>query len=259
MRHGRSSDQRGMSRAGLIFGIVLIIGFGALGWWALTGEDAPKPSPKSPISRAAQQAIDSAKCSYADTDLCKFFAGYRAQSSYTVTTTAETQGQRTNTILKKQNKDTYYLRSEAGSASEVINIGDTRYTKTGDGTWQKQTVPPGQAATYAASADIQLTEPQDAKDANVSYKKIGTTACGSQTCLKYQIATLTDAQTQTYVWFDKDNYQLRRIESSGPSGSKQIIYSLASANIAVPSPLTTSAAVLSATGDATLPRTGDEY
>jgi outer membrane lipoprotein-sorting protein len=79
----------------------------------------------------------------------------------------------------------------------------------------------------------------------ITYKNLGTEACGNLTCYKYQVTTATAAGAKQYVWFDTTSYQLRRWQYSDSStGTTDMAISYQPVTISQPSPVQP----LSATG-----------
>jgi outer membrane lipoprotein-sorting protein len=74
--------------------------------------------------------------------------------------------------------------------------------------------------------------------AGVSFKYIGTEACGSLTCYKYQVTDSTTPSATQYVWFDNSSYKLRQWQYSDGSGNTtDMTVTYATVNITKPSPV----------------------
>lgn len=260
MKQYNTQDQRGISRVGLVIVIAVLLIAGLLIWQRVRTNN----NKDNQAATATQQAARDARCDYTDTDLCKFFAVRRAVKDYSLRSTSETNGQRSNIHVRYDGNDKFHMKVTGANPTETISIDNTLYTKGTDNTWVKQTVSNAEARKTTESIDPQLPEAvKDADATKVSYKASGTEKCGEQTCLKYQVINPATASTTTYIWFDNQDYQLRRLQSTATGGRFDTTYSYEAITIAAPTP-TRDAAPATATnsnvqGDATtLPKTGDD-
>lgn len=235
-------DQRGIAHiVEIIIIAVIILGVGGFIAWRML---STQPSNDSAANSQLQQAIANAKCEYDDKDLCKFMSSYKINVDYKVVSTL-VSGDSTTTMTMEsadQGKRTHQTSSFNGKPYETIVIGDVTYTKDfNDGKWWKQTkttaqTDPAPPVTEDFAPDF--TDPNELNNegVKVEYKKIGTEACGDKTCFKYQIVdpSVTD-QTQ-YLWFDNQDYQLRRMLTTAPDSSSDFSFSYENVTITEPSP-----------------------
>jgi hypothetical protein len=228
----KRSDQRGIA---VIFEVVavavvlLVIGIVASKvYQARTG--------KSLINSVvpAKYTLNS-KCDYNDPDLCKWlnntdqFTNFKSTSTYTILGKAQTS---TTTV----DGDKYQsATSEDGKEnSNFILIGDTTYTKDyTDNKWFKETTKPDAKQEDLKSTDDLKNSVNDAKPDKLAYKKVGKEACGKLNCFKY---TLTEAGANTTVWFDDNEYKLRKMESGVAGQTFTVEYSYDNTSISAPSP-----------------------
>lgn len=228
-------DQRGVGHLGLILAVVVVLAIGGVGYFVFNKN---KDGGLSADQKALQDAIKNAKCDYDDKDLCKFFTSYKVQKYYTVNTTNESDGEKTTMLLKSEGTDKSYFKMDGSTPYEVITIGKTTYTKAADGTWWKQTLPNNTASNLEDGAKTTFTEPESTDTASkTTYKKIGKEACGNLTCFKYQEIDPSDTATTTYLWFDDNDYQLRRTSSEGNGSKSDATYSYDKVSITEPTPV----------------------
>jgi hypothetical protein len=76
-----------------------------------------------------------------------------------------------------------------------------------------------------------------AKDYNFS--KVGTAACGGQSCMEYSVLVVAKPSITQHVFFDTSNHQLMEWEYSDAStgGSVNATFTYGPVNIAKPSPV----------------------
>jgi hypothetical protein len=228
-----SRNQGGFGYLGILITIVVVLGLAGTGWWV----SQRNKSDNKAVDTSVRDAIKNAKCDYDDKDLCKFFTAWKGQENYTAVSVSEVDGQKTTTTIKSDGEKSY-LKLEGAAAYEVITIGNTTYTKAGD-TWWKQTTPNTTAKEYQDSTKVDFEEP--AADANetakTTYKKVGKEKCGNFNCFKYQVVDPSDSGSTTFLWFDDEDYQLRRTQTTNTSGTYDTTFSYDRASVTEPSPV----------------------
>ena len=229
------SNERGMGHIGLILGVVVLAVVGFAGWWVYSKNH----SPTNAADTALREAIKNAKCDYDDKDLCKFFTSFKAQKYYSVTATTKGGDQNGQTSKIETEGDNSHVTITGGSVPyEVITLGKTIYTKGGDGTWWKQTVTSNDSSSTTTETKAPtFTEPTKEADSSApTYVKIGKEACGKLTCFKYQ-ETTPGSKSTTYLWFDDEDYQMRRFQSTDEAGvAYDATYSYDKVSVTAPSP-----------------------
>lgn len=261
MKQATKKDQRGLTRVGLIL-IIVLGGILVLAIaWQWSRDKASKDN--QPTTAATEKAIQDARCDYADTDLCKFFAVQKVTKQYTLTFKEETGNQKSEATLKRDGDSKFQLKITGTGAKEIVSINDALYTKQADGTWAKHITPRTEANKHIDGIVPPLPEAtKNAGPTRISYRKTGTEQCGSASCLKYQVHNPTAPTTTTFLWFDATDYSLQRIQATSPTGKRTLTYNYAALTIAAPSPAkdvatspTPSTAVQGQS--TTLPKTGD--
>jgi outer membrane lipoprotein-sorting protein/nitrogen fixation-related uncharacterized protein len=258
---GKSFYQRGVGHLGLILGIVVVLALGGIGWWVW--DQNQKDDNKSAAEQSLEEAVKNAKCDYEDKDLCKFLTAWKANDDYTITSEQTTDGKTTTMAIQYDGKDRTHIKVTGGdTAYEVVTIGNDTYTLAGNGTWYKQTTPQSETPDYNGDVDVDFSEP-DEEGSTVSYKKVGTEACGDRTCLKYEVVDTSTPDTKQFLWFDTEDFLLRKMETTSPDGSYTATFDYDEVTISVPSPTQdlgpNQYLVPGANEPTTLPGAGDLY
>lgn len=234
-----ANRQAGFGHLGLIIVIVIVLAIGGVGYFVYNKNKSNNSDGDGTVDLAAvQEAVKNAKCDYDDKDLCKFFASFKAQPYYTMTSVHEANGETTTMTIMAEGNDKTYVKSEGGMSYEMITIGKTTYTRAADGTWWKQTGQEGNAASNPQSdLAVDFDEPESTEVAQTRYKKLGKEPCGNLTCFKYQEVNPDGSSITTYLWFDDKDYQLRRMLSEGDGTKSDATFSYDKVNIKEPNPV----------------------
>lgn len=229
-------DERGVA---LILEVVLIaIVLAAVGFagYRVYSSKKAKTSTTSGSTNATKAAAETSCLSaYHDNDLCKFASDSTSleKQAYQATVNETQAGQSSTITLKNDgNGNTELSGTGNGATFNSIELSGVTYVET-SGTWYKY--PSGQSAP---TTDPTSTMDIGVGSAGITYKKLGTEACGSLTCFKYQVSgTVTGGGTQ-YVWFDNKDYKLREwsaTDASGNTTDMKVTYQ--AINITAPSPV----------------------
>lgn len=230
--------QQGIAHIGMIIGVVIFIAVVGLIAWRVW--DAQK-NRSSSSDAAIQQALANVNCEGQDKDICKFYASWKASSSYKVSSINTYGGQTTSSTFESADSGKRYHMVTAvnGKPYETINIDNALYTKAADGTWWKQTITVGKESDYKSDdysydfTDPETTEPEQ----KTTYKLLGKESCGKLTCFKYQVVNTGSTETTEYIWFDDRDYQLRRMRTESKDGNSDQTFSYDKVTINVPSPV----------------------
>jgi len=206
-----------------------------------------------------------AACSGDDQDVCKFIAAWKLSADYKVEATITDGDKTTNLTVESAQKGTrtHSIMTAGAVTYETIIIDDATYIKdASDGKWWKQATAASQQSATAAEVSPDFEEPSNTDTGNkTEYKKVGTEACGDRTCLKYQIVDPDFPELTQYLWFDTQDYLLRRMRTESANGVGDFTYSYVNVNISEPSPtkeLPTGSYVNPLTGETiTLPSSND--
>lgn len=173
----------------------------------------------------------------------KHFVAQANARSYRVVTTSSGRGEGTTTTeLMVNGAEVRFhtlTQSDGKTTQEFIVIGDTTYVKDPSGTWWKQV---GKKETSEDETSFQAPDVGDIKEeftkkqTNTEFKQLGTEACGSLTCYKYQETTSgVDKSVRTF-WFDNKDFLLRKDENSYGEFTATNTYAYEGINIVEPSP-----------------------
>jgi hypothetical protein len=192
-----------------------------------------------PIPGIAMRATEKDFANITDPTLRKHFVAQANVNSFR--TVGESSGKGTKDTTEFQLKGdnfSYRMKSEEGGkeASHFISIGDTSYVKDySDNTWWKQTVKPEETTSEEAPPTPEDLKEEFMKEDPALYKSLGTEACGSLNCFKYEQTFKDTPGTRTF-WFDDKKYLLRKEISGYGEFSNTIEYSYDGISISAPSP-----------------------
>lgn len=210
----------------IVVGVVVLAGVGFAAY-RVTSKDKQSSSDTSQTANVP--------CESDDKDLCKFFSSWKASTKYRLVSTAP-DGKK-STFEIDGNKNRISMAVEAGTY-EVITIDKTTYTKAGS-TWYKQTAK-SSGEDLTQDYKIDLEEPKDegtdTKD-QTTYKKIGKEACGNLTCFKYEVVNPATPDVKQYIWFDDNEYQLRRTRTENKEGATEMTFEYSGITVSEPSPV----------------------
>ena len=230
-----TAHERGVGHIGIVAIVVVLVAVTGAGWFVFN-----KQNKDTATNSATKELLANAKCDYDDKDLCKFFASYKANKSYSMKAISTAREGKTAEIIYKIDGEKSYSKLDInGVPQEGINIGTTVYTRnTPDGTWWKQTIaePKVEAAGPIDTTFKEPTKDGSSKD-KVTYKSLGKEKCSNLNCFKYQVFQTDDAELTQYIWFDTKDYQLRRATTSTKEGIKaDITFNYDKVSIDAPSP-----------------------
>jgi hypothetical protein len=213
----------------IVVGVVVLAALGFVGYRMTTKNEAPV------ANKAAKQQCEKEN----DKDLCKFIAGWKELKQFRLVITNTSEGKTDKSTFEFDAKNSHLISQvNDGPSYEFMNIGAFLYTKAADGTWWKQQSPNGDAnAAEGYKSDFEA--PSDTNDpAKPKYEKQGKEACGKLTCFKYKVTDPAHSGETTYIWFDDDDYLLRRQRVEGSDGSvSEQVFSYEKVKISEPSPV----------------------
>lgn len=253
------TNERGLAYSTVVLIIVALMAAGFVGWVVYSRSNPDK------ADTGLQRALDKADCkNVSDNDLCKFFTSWKASSQYTVSATSRSGSDTTSYNVRHKSDDTFYLKATGAKAYETVVVDDTLYTRTDGGSWYKQPVEADtDLSTYKADNALNFTEPTSQNGTQVTYTKIGKESCSERTCFKYQVSDPSKPGTIQYIWFDDEEYRLRRMQANKDNYSYDANISFANVSVTPPTEFTPVVAGESITpGESQptgLPATGDTY
>lgn len=224
-------DERGIAHILLvILGVVVIAGVGFAGWKVVnnksntnsnntTNSGSTASSTGKTSTGTSVTADASCLAQFHDANLCHF-AGNSSdfnKTAYTATLTLVQSGSTTSTsVLKNDGSgNTELTGSGSGQVINAITLAGVTYVQSnGTGPWIE----------YPTGASAPTTSPTSNMNIGVgsvgiTFKSLGTAACGSLTCYKYQVTSAADPGVTQDVWFDNSSYKLREWYYSPSSGN----------------------------------------
>lgn len=217
----------------ILLGVVVLAAIGYAGYsysvHAKKSPNSPKSSPSASVSTSSDSACLSA---YHDSDLCRFAANSTslAKVSYKGVITDTESGATSQMTLESDGKgDTSLTGTTNGSQFSSVELQNATYVEL-NGSWVKY--PSGTSAPAptnpTSSMNIGVTA------SGISYKKIGSSACGSLTCLEYQVVDSSDPSSMQYAWFDTTSYLLREWKNTSSTGTTDMTLSYQPVTISAP-------------------------
>lgn len=231
------SNERGIAMVLELVLVVLVLAVAGYTVYAIHQHNASKTTAKSSTSTTAASATADSSClsTYHDANLCHFAANSTtlAKEAYTATITVVQSGQTSTMTLKSDGKgDTALSGTSNGSSINTIELAGATYLQSGS-EWIE----------YPSGTSAPTTNPTSSMNigvgaSGISYKALGTVACGSLTCFKYQVTDSSTPGTTQYAWFDNKSYLLRQWqESDGSGNSTDMTLSYQAVTISAPSPV----------------------
>lgn len=243
-------EENGAGHIVIILAVVVIVVLAAVGYlvWSKQKDKTDSKSGASvSLTKEQKDAADASTVACQkevnDKDFCKWATNYEVllidKSPYTATITAENS----STVLKSDGKGNSYMgsTSSVGKSEYIIFDGTTYLKNPGDDSWYrfpksedtKDTTP----TTKSEQPSFDFNKEVTTNDTKTAYKRVGKEACGSLTCIKFQIVDSEKPNDSTSVWFDTKDYVTRKIETISDGQKSTITYDYGSVSISIPSPV----------------------
>lgn len=177
-----------------------------------------------------------------DDPLCKFIATSETEGFTNVISTTTTTSENSLIIntLRSESPDKIHSITTNGDIvlSEYILYDANGYVKdTSDDQWvsfvEQDFTPSPAYIIYDLTAD----NTEDVIQFRDKYTYIGKEPCNGLTCYKYRIDDSEDPELTTYLWFDDQDYLMRRHQISDGTNTDNIQYSYEEVKIEVPTTL----------------------
>lgn len=233
-------NEQGLALPLILLVVVLLAAVGGAGYFVYSKNSEKKDSTngQSVSNKAVEEEC---KKEIDDKDFCKFASSFSLDESFkSVITTTSPEGTNVIAMETDGNGGTRSVTSTNGQVvGEFIGTKEATYIKDlSDGYWTKYSMDISDEATDIPSDDLDFDFDEDETTPdNTQYKSLGKEACGNLTCFKYQIIDPTNPSDESYVWFDDDDYKLRRWQFKNSEGTSEITYEYTSVTITEPSPL----------------------
>jgi len=236
-------DNRGIASAlYIILAVVVVAAIGFVGWRIADNKNKPLANSTNTSSTSSTQSTNTSVSStclalYHDNNLCRFSDASTdfTKTAYTANITESENGTNSTMTLESDGKGNTSLKgSSDGQVIDAITLnGNTYIQSNGSGPWIEYST--GQTApTTNPTSNMNI----GVGSSGITFKSDGTAACGSLTCLKYQVTDSAMPKATQYVLFDNSNYKLREWQYSDGSGnSTDMTVTYTSVNITAPTPV----------------------
>ncbi len=213
----------------LIVAVVVVGG----GIWFATKGDEPKSVNKEVQSKCMTDVNDEL--------FCKFAGAFGNVSAYTVSATSTSADQGTSSFSiasdSKDNTQMIIKQNDQEQASVVVYNGVTYLKDYTDGQWFKYSSDdPNKPEVTDLKKEFAKGDFKADNGQKIDYIKIGTEACDSMQCYKYQVKDPTTPSQEGFIWFDTKDYLLRRVTIKDSGSNTDMSVNYAAVNIAQPSP-----------------------
>lgn len=197
-------------------------------------------------SRRSQLPVDQACAELVkDEDLCKFASSSRSytNTSYTSVTTTVQDGVTSLTTSEFENANRIRTVTQTnGQETEGLLLleADNYARDYTDGTWahyRDNSYEAIDTSGLATEYDFSSEASSDVIEFRDYYKRAGQEPCGELQCLKYEILP-TDGTTQTtFIWFDLQEYRLRRVQAVSGQNTSNTQYDYKPVVLTAPTPV----------------------
>lgn len=225
----------------IVIAVIVVAGIALAGWRVATMQKSS--STASDNSPSSQAAAAQSRCmtQLHDDIFCKFAAVEAAnpieKGAFAATLTSTNQGIISNISFQHDAKGntSLILAGENGLPGETfIEYNHVEYMKADDQTvWTSLGAGAPNTTPASPSNDLSFL----GSLLTIKITKLGTEACGSLTCYKYQFADSAQPNATQYIWFDNHGYLLREYKATGGLfGGLDMKLSYPTVNIAQPTP-----------------------
>ncbi len=231
-------DEKGVAQLLVVLLAVIVIAAVAFAGWEVTKNHKSSPvSSKSSSTTASTTADSSCLTTYHDNNLCKFAANSTVfdKSAFTATLKTDQQGTASTMTLENDGKGNTKLTTTGGGQTlNAITLNGNSYVQTNStGPWME----------YPSGATAPTSDPTSSMkigvgSSGITYKALGTAACGSLTCFKYQVTDSATPNATQVAFFDNDSYKLREWQYNDGSGNTtDMTISYGAVTISKPTPV----------------------
>lgn len=220
--------------------LLLLVVLAGLSFYFLSKNQASDEAGKDQGKQVAEESL--VNCPY-ERDVCSYMAAQAKAMSQgvTVTTTSQMPNQSTSVSeMKMDGSGNFEVSSYVGDklqSSMLVFEKQTYIKDLADGAWYTLPSFVDNAADSPdeAVAELQATYQEPAADFKMT--KLGTEACGTLTCDKYEMSQASEAEGQLYIWIDTKERLARQMEIKTAQGSSMMVYQYGAVNIGKPAPI----------------------
>lgn len=195
------------------------------------------------IINSATNKVAESECKYNDKDLCKFIFSWKDEEYITMNgTTTDKDGKVSTWLMKMQGEAKSQMTSsdQGEEKYNTITIDNVTYTKDySDNKWFKSTLSSEtDSSNDYIKNDVDFDEKEASAEDKTTYQKIGIESCGKWSCFKYQVIDPQNNESTEYIYFDNEEYLLRKMRTEDNDGAiTEIIYDYSKFSISEPSPI----------------------
>ena len=216
-----------MNKQYLIFGVVgvLLLMGGGVALLSKGGESVVAPS----LLTQGVTKLFNAECRYKDAELCKFLNNWSMPTEYTMTSIMTSKTNPKMEFMSRVNgTDSHTIMKEADKLThESISLSEIEYQKDlSDGKWWKiakeKTKTPESSNEISIKTDHDFTKKMEEVEDKTTYVRLGTEPCGKSACYKYQVIDPKNKFTKEYIWFDDEDYLMRKTRTEEIGGDLSV-------------------------------------
>lgn len=232
--NGRLRNENGVA---MIVELILVVAVVAVAGVALT-KTYYKKSATIVQAVVTSKVVLSDKCSYNDPDLCRFLNNtgqYTGGIKATAVSAGKYPGETYFALDSHGNSQVTVVSNGIESLSAIV-IGSDSYAKNLPSTaWVKRKLSADQKAQIDKdnTAFYYQSLAASSQPATTHYEKIDREVCDKLTCFKYKVTTTSKVGT-ALLWFDENQYKLRKIESVQNGTTTDISYSYVDVSVTAP-------------------------
>jgi hypothetical protein len=213
-------QQQGMGHLLVVGLAILVVGVVGFAGWKVASKNSPKASTNATTTSnktEVQAATTSCVATYHDANLCNAVSHFNTDKiAHEVTFTATGASGNGTVMIKYDGKGNSSTTMTGGSEAfnSITLDGNTYEQSSAGGVWYEY--PSGTSSSSSSSSTV--SDPTSGMNlvlgSGNTYKPMGTVACGSMTCFKYEVVEASTPGTTTYVLFDNHDYLLRGLDAT---------------------------------------------
>lgn len=171
-----------------------------------------------------------------DETVCKFAAAFASQQEYKIILSTSGANGASVMTMEIDGKDSYVtVKVGDQTVSESITVGDTNFTKDPTtSTWASSTSTTGDEDVVESTIASFTEGINDDGSSRYGYKSLGKEACGNLTCFKYQITDTENSGDEQFIYFDDQDYLMRKWFFTGGAGETTATITYEDVNIEAP-------------------------
>lgn len=237
MNKKQLNNQKGVTS--ILLAVIVVVVVAAIGVvvWKMRDNSGTKLS--TGISKETQ---DKCAAEVNDKTFCKFAGVFANIGDYTATITSTDPKGTTIVELANDSKgnSSMVIKQSGQEQGNIIVYGGVTYLKDNtDGAWFKyEATDANKPETVDLKKEFVKSDFKGDNGQKLEYKKIGNEKCDNLDCFKYQVIDPQKTTETDFLWFDTNDYLLRRIavNDSSTNTKTEMSISYQKVTISVPSP-----------------------